>query len=101
MTILCSISQRETVLARLRAADQHAALVVDPDRLGAAERHLADVDIVTAPPEIGKDRLRVGALDLQFAAEGEAARRFGRLLRVEAAVEHAVDEMRVPDGLVL
>ena len=47
--------------------------MVDPDCLSAAERHVADVDLVTAAREIGDDRFGVGALHLQFAAEGKAA----------------------------
>src|SRR6266566_8509491 len=31
-----SVAQRHAVLARLGAADQHAALAIDPDRLAAA-----------------------------------------------------------------
>ena len=50
--------------------------MVDPDRLAAAERHRAQLDLVTAPRQIGDDRLGIGRLDLQLAAEGKAARRF-------------------------
>src|SRR5712691_6812897 len=52
-----SVAQRHSVLARLGAADQDAALVVDPDRLAAAERHFGDIDFVAAARQIGDDRL--------------------------------------------
>src|ERR1700683_1599531 len=100
MTQEFSISERHAVLARVGAADKHAALVVHPDRLAATERHISHVDLMAASRKISDDRLGVGALDLQLAAEREAARRLGRLLRVEAAIEHPMQEGGVPHGLM-
>src|SRR5271170_752463 len=66
-----SVAEGEAVLARFGAADQGAALPVDPDRLAPADRHLAYVDVVAAAREIVDDRLGQRAFDLQLAAEGE------------------------------
>src|SRR5581483_9028144 len=96
-----SIAEREAVLARLGAADQDAALAVDPDRLAAADRHLEHRDPVAAAGKVGAHRLRYEMLDLQLALIGEDSRRLGSLLRVHAAVEKAVQEGGVTDRLVL
>ena len=66
-----SISERDAVVARLRAADQHAALMVDPDRLAAAQWHHSHIDVVAAMPQIFNDRLGYGALDPNLVAKGE------------------------------
>src|SRR5580704_6061859 len=93
MTVDRSIPERHSVLARFRAADQNAALMIHPDRLAAAERHLSDVDFVAAARQIGNDRFGNARLDPQLAAKREAARHVRRLLRIEAAIEHVVDDM--------
>src|SRR6266849_9739588 len=96
-----SVAEGQPVLARLRAADQHAALVVDPDRLGAAQRLHRPVDDVAAGAKIGGDLPADRALQLQHALIGEAARRLGRLLRVEALIEEARQERGMAARLVL
>src|SRR4051812_29503529 len=59
-----SIPQRHAVLARLGAADQDAAVAVDPNRLTAADRHVEHLDVVAAPREVGAYRLRDEMLGL-------------------------------------
>src|SRR5258708_8177537 len=52
-----SISQCDAVLARIRAADQHAPLPVDLDDLAAADRLRQPFAEVSARPEIGGNTL--------------------------------------------
>src|SRR5260370_37655976 len=93
-----SVAQRQAVLARLRAADQHAALVVDPDRLGAAQRLHRPVDDVAAGAKIGGDLPADRALELQHALIREAGRRLGGPLRVAALCEEAGQERGMAAG---
>src|SRR5438477_12210100 len=87
MTNLSLIPERQTVLARLRAPDQHAALPIHPDRLATADRHLEHLDLVAALGEVGAHRLGHEMLGLQHALIGEDARCGGRLRRAHAALE--------------
>src|SRR6266567_310040 len=96
-----SIPERDAVVARLRAADQHAALMVDPDRLAAAQWHHSHIDVVAAMPQILHDRLGYGALDPKLVAKGENPGGFDGLLRIKAAIQDPVHKMRVADRLVL
>src|ERR1700719_1784715 len=67
-----SIAERAAILARLRAADEHAAPVVDMDRLAATQRLRNAIDDMTATRQIGLDLRRDRRLELQLAVEGEA-----------------------------
>src|SRR6266542_2883496 len=96
-----SISDRDPVVARLRTADQDAALMVDPDRLAAAQWHHRHIDIMTATPQILNDRLSYGALDPNLVAKGKNPRGIDSLLRIEAAIQNPVHKMRMSDCLVL
>ena len=58
------IPERAAVLARLGAADQHAALPVDDDRLPAAPRRGTQRDVVAARLQSRDRRGRHAALDL-------------------------------------
>ena len=89
------------VLAGFGAADQDAAVAVDPDRLTAADRHVEHLDVVAAPRQVGAHRFRDEMLGLQHALIGEDARPLGRLLRVQAAIEQVMQKGRVPDRLEL
>src|SRR6266436_4157115 len=96
-----SITESQAVLAGLGAADQYTALVIDPDRLAASERHLLDRDLMTAIGEILGDRRRYRTLDLQLTLQRQDPRLLGSLLGVHAPIQHAVQEMSVPDRLIL
>src|ERR1700686_309593 len=96
-----SVAERAAILARLRAADEHAAPVVDMDRLAATQRLHDAIDDMTATRQIGLDLRRDRRLELQLAVEGEAARRVGRLLRIQALVEQAGDQRRVAGRLIV
>src|SRR6516164_8774649 len=95
-----SIAEGQAVLAGVGTADQYAALVVNPDRLAAAERYVKHLNLVAAMREIGNGRLGNGAFDLQNAVPGEDARLLGSLLRIHTAIQHAVKEMRMTDSLI-
>src|SRR6185295_13323797 len=56
------VPQRATILARIRSADQYAALPVDLDRLAAAERRRTNHDVVTARLQSVDSRGRHAAL---------------------------------------
>src|SRR5918996_871932 len=53
-----SVTERTAILSWFRTADQDAALVIDPDRLAAADRHGEAGDPVTAVSQIISHRLR-------------------------------------------
>src|SRR5260221_1564456 len=67
-----SIPQSEPVLARLGAADQHAALPVDLDDLAAAHAFRLPLDLVAAAREVGGDLLRDRVLEAQHAVAAVA-----------------------------
>mgnify|MGYP003694749105 CR=1 FL=1 len=97
-----SITESQAVLARLGAADQYAALVIDPDRLAASERHLLDRDLMTAIGEILGDRQAVSHARpaAHRAAAGSSAAR-QPACGIHAPIQHAVQEMGMPDRLIL
>src|SRR5690606_36422356 len=68
------ITQREPVLARVRAADQQAAGVIEHDHLAAAERSARWHHPVAAPGEPFGRRTRNAAFQAQLAVLGEGAR---------------------------
>src|SRR6266702_3597018 len=70
-----SVPQREAILARLGAADQHAALPVDLYDLATAHTFCLPFDPVAAAREVGGDLRRDRVLEAQHALEGVAARR--------------------------
>src|SRR5437899_404197 len=96
-----SITQRHAVLAMVRAAEQHAALLVDPDRLAAAKRIRRQRRAVAAPREILAHAALDGGLERQHALDAEAARAVRGLLRIVAAIEHLRQEMGVAGRLEL
>src|SRR5206468_9916006 len=91
----------QAVLAGLGAADQYAALIIDPDRLAASERHFLDRDLMTAIGEILSDRRRYRTLDLQLTVQRQDPRLLGCLLGIHAPIHHAVQEVGMPDRLIL
>src|SRR3546814_17789971 len=66
-----SVSQRQTVLARVRAAGEGAALAVDPDRLTAAVRLVDRTDLVAEAGQRLAGLEADAALDLDLAFERE------------------------------
>src|SRR5947209_7068961 len=98
------MAERHPVLPRVGAADQHAALPVDADRLAAAVRRRRALDDVAAAFQVLRDalgdrRLEAQGAAVELAAIGEGARRLGGLLRIAAEVEDLAGEMRVADRL--
>src|SRR5438270_5798776 len=65
--------QRHAVLAMVGGAEHHAAGMVDPDRLAAAERLLGPGHVMAARLEIGRDALENRRLQRELAVIGEAA----------------------------
>src|SRR5262249_7343382 len=97
-----SIAEGQAVLPRFPTADQDTALAGDPYRLAAAERNLGHLDGMPAACQLGQDRFGIGGLDLQHPAwMREDARLLGGLLRVQAAVEDAMQKMRLPNRLIM
>src|SRR6185312_10857280 len=95
------IAEGEAVLAVVGAADQHAARVIDPDRLAAAERFGGPRHGVTACLEVGGDRCADAGFERQRAVEGETARAVAGGLRVHAAIEHLAENVGMTHRLIL
>src|SRR5262249_60245261 len=81
------IPQRAAVLARIGAADQHAPLPVDVDRLPAAPRQSRQRHLVAARPQSFDARLRQGPLDPRPPAYENRARRADRRLPAPGVID--------------
>src|SRR5690242_6552866 len=66
------VSRCQAVLARVRPADQNAALAINHDRLATTQRFLDKGDRVAAPLKLGRGCGINGRLELQHAAISEA-----------------------------
>src|SRR5205085_10614504 len=85
---LWSVAERAAVLARIGAADQHAALPIDANGLPAAERRRPQRNGVAARPQLLDGRRGDATLDHHLTALDEIARRVDRRLHVHAEVDH-------------
>ena len=97
-----SVAERQAVLARIGAADQHAAR---RGRSRSSGRRPAACPLGTTRwprrPAPRRSRRGTPALDLQLAAVGEGARRIERRLRVEAVIEEVGQQVGLADRLIV
>src|SRR6185312_13718829 len=91
--IMGLVTERAPVLARIGAADQHAAFMVDADRLPAAMRRIGPGHVMPATLKLGRRVFRHGSFEREHAQIGEAARRVERRLRIEPAFQLVRQEM--------
>src|SRR5262245_46659770 len=95
-----SVPQRRAVLARVGAAAEHAARMVDPYRLATADGSIRRPGAVTECGQLARSIGRNTALDFHLALIGKHAWRFERLLHVHAEIEQIAEHMRVADRLI-
>src|SRR5947207_2399645 len=93
--------QRDAVLAMVRGAIHDAADGIDLHRLETSKRLVRPNHTMTTCDEIVGDRAGHRRFERQRAVEGKTARRVRGLLDVEAAVEHAAQDLHVSGGLIL
>src|SRR5262245_5715088 len=89
------VTERAAVLARLRAADQNAAIPIDLDRLCPAPGRARHHHIVSACLEPIDRCNRRPVLDVGLLAFEEKTWCVDRLLNVHAVVEHIEDDLHV------
>src|SRR5256885_13916934 len=94
-------AKRQTVLAMVRCAEQHTAVVINPDRLAAADRLLREAGVMSAPNQFVPNGRRDRRLQRQHTVERKRARRFSGGLDVHLHIEYIGEQVGMAGGLVM